>query len=167
MSGLVEVHTEELEAVKKAIASTLQDANIELLYGSPVDASVLPDYHEVIKHPKDLGTILSDVETSLDGDGPYKNANEVLKDVHLVWSNCFLYNNRPVDAAIRKLCRSSIKIFEQEWRKAGISIDPSYKKSSPSKLKATQAGRPLLQPGESSTGTLDINNIRYCIAIRL
>ncbi|KAG7673970.1 hypothetical protein Ndes2526B_g02554 [Nannochloris sp. 'desiccata'] len=112
----------ELEAARKAVAAALLDANVNVLFGSPVDTSALTDYLTIIDTPKDLGTVLADLEGSLEGSGPYKTAADVFKDVSLVWSNCLKYNDRPEDKAIVDICKRSAKLFEKEWRKAGLKV---------------------------------------------
>jgi hypothetical protein len=112
---------EELEAAREAVAGALKDANTSLLFGEPVDPS-LQGYLDVVKEPKDLGTILADIDGSIDGEGPYHTATDVLRDVQLVWSNCFRYNDRPEDAPIVDQCKASQKVFLREWKKAGLTI---------------------------------------------
>ena len=56
-----------------------------------VDAKALGlhDYHQVIRHPMDLGTI----KNNLMAEPPaYSCSAEVLKDVQQVWTNCRSYN---------------------------------------------------------------------------
>jgi len=61
----------------------------------PVDPVLLniPDYLTVIKHPMDLSTIMSKIK-----ENKYKDINEYISDVELMFNNCFLYNppNNPV-----------------------------------------------------------------------
>ena len=45
------------------------------------------DYPEVVKNPRDLGSI----QQKLQND-EYTSVEEVAKDIRLVWSNCMLYN---------------------------------------------------------------------------
>lgn len=56
----------------------------------PVDpvALMIPDYFEIIKHPKDIGTIKDDLEKKV-----YTNPNDVLDDIILVFNNCYVYNH--------------------------------------------------------------------------
>ena len=50
----------------------------------------LPDYHQVIRQPMDLGTI----KENLQAEPPaYFSSTEVLKDIQQVWSNCRTYND--------------------------------------------------------------------------
>ena len=51
-----------------------------------------PDYHRVIKHPMDLGTIKYRLNTI-----HYKNAEEFVKDLKLMFANCYTYNNEAAE----------------------------------------------------------------------
>lgn len=71
-------------------------------FGAPVDPVKLKlhDYFDEIKHPMDLGTVL----TRLREDG-YIDVQALLNDVHLTFDNCKLYNgsNSQVGAIARRL----------------------------------------------------------------
>jgi len=56
----------------------------------PVDpvAHGCPNYLEVIKEPMDLGTVMA----RLSSGKAYENAEQVARDVRLIWSNCKRYN---------------------------------------------------------------------------
>lgn len=112
---------EELEAARDALVRTLQDESTSLLFGEPVDPT-LPGYLDVISHPKDLGTILADCERSLEEGVPYLNAASIWGDVQIVWNNCFTYNDRPEDETIIDILRHSQKIFNREWKRAGLRV---------------------------------------------
>lgn len=144
----------ELDAAKAAVEATLRDANTSALFGQPVDPTLLPDYLDIVKHPKDLGSILGDLEASLQGSGPYTTAQDVLNDVQLVWTNCLQYNNRPEDKPIVDICRLSSKLFNKEWRKAGLSSNKSGK-GSRSKGDGTRAVRRGPEPPESTPMIVD------------
>ena len=128
---------EELDNARQVVAEVLRDANASMLFGSPIDPIALPDYGDVISDPKDLGTILADIQRSIDGEGPYKTSEDVFSDASIVWSNCTRYNNRPEEKSIRAACKKVAKLFERVWRQAGLSLPA--KKGSPS-LKATPGG---------------------------
>lgn len=51
-----------------------------------------PDYHRVIKHPMDLGTMKYKLNTI-----QYKTAEDFVKDLQLMFTNCFTYNNDAAD----------------------------------------------------------------------
>ncbi|KAK4514480.1 erg10, acetyl-CoA C-acetyltransferase [Mucor velutinosus] len=58
-------------------------------FGAPVDAELLgiPTYHEIVRRPMDFGTIRHRYMS-----GGYDNANQLLRDVKLVFYNCYLFN---------------------------------------------------------------------------
>ena len=60
----------------------------------PVDAETLGlhDYHAVISHPMDLGT----VKTKMD-NREYMTAAEFERDVMLIFANCYQYNSAEHD----------------------------------------------------------------------
>ena len=47
----------------------------------------LKDYNDIIKTPMDLGTIRKNLKAN-----KYKNIEDMLADVQLVWDNCKEYN---------------------------------------------------------------------------
>ncbi|XP_054724235.1 bromodomain-containing protein 3-like [Uloborus diversus] len=78
----------------------------------PVDAQLLdlPDYHEVIKHPMDLGT----VKTKLDNH-EYNSPDDFASDVRLVFTNCYKYN--PPDHEVVAMARKLQDVFEMKYAK--------------------------------------------------
>jgi hypothetical protein len=76
----------------------LMDYDFGYMFSEPVDVDAVPDYKLIVKDPIDLGTICSML---INGDY-YKPLAEdcsmddivakVLKDIELVWHNCFTYN---------------------------------------------------------------------------
>ncbi|CAA3007802.1 bromodomain-containing 9-like [Olea europaea subsp. europaea] len=69
------------------ILDRLQKKDSHGVFSEPVDPDELPDYHEIIEHPMDFGT----VRKKLDG-GVYKNLEELEADVFLICSNAMQYN---------------------------------------------------------------------------
>jgi hypothetical protein len=142
----------ELLAARAAVAASLEDEDTAALFGEPVDPGVLPDYLDIIKEPKDLGTVLADIDKSIKGAGPYRDAKDVFRDVQLIWSNCRRYNNRPEDKPIVEICRHSSDWFNEEWRKAGLVVPSSVSTS------AKRTGKELLStPAGTDKGTLDVS----------
>jgi bromodomain-containing factor 1 len=58
-------------------------------FAQPVDAAQLnlPDYHKIITHPMDLGTLQRNLRA-----GAYASAKDALADARLVFTNCRRYN---------------------------------------------------------------------------
>uniref|UniRef100_A0A2L2YDA5 Bromodomain-containing protein 2 n=1 Tax=Parasteatoda tepidariorum TaxID=114398 RepID=A0A2L2YDA5_PARTP len=78
----------------------------------PVDAKLLdlPDYHEVIKHPMDLGTIKKKLDNH-----EYKSPDEFAGDVRLIFTNCYKYN--PPDHEVVAMARKLQDVFEMKYAK--------------------------------------------------
>ena len=66
-------------------------------FQSPVDAIKLniPDYHKIIKHPMDFGTIKKRLENNY-----YWSAKECIKDFNTVFTNCYVYNKAGEDIVV-------------------------------------------------------------------
>ncbi|XP_035228460.1 bromodomain-containing protein 3-like, partial [Stegodyphus dumicola] len=78
----------------------------------PVDAQLLdlPDYHEVIKHPMDLGTVKRKMDNH-----EYKVPEEFAGDVRLIFTNCYKYN--PPDHEVVAMARKLQDVFEMKYAK--------------------------------------------------
>eukprot|EP01092_Planopodium_desertum_P006009 TRINITY_DN248_c0_g2_i1.p1 TRINITY_DN248_c0_g2~~TRINITY_DN248_c0_g2_i1.p1 ORF type:complete len:392 (+),score=-4.98 TRINITY_DN248_c0_g2_i1:53-1177(+) len=89
-------------------------------FKEPVDAEALkiPDYHEVIKHPMDFGTIRDQLEECL-----YESAEDFCGDVRLVFSNACTYNNP--DSDVYMMAKALQEFFDKEYEKAISRIDPN------------------------------------------
>lgn len=73
----------------KKILAALKKNNNSYIFLEPVDwkALGLSDYLSVVKRPMDLGTIGAKLTSD-----EYTSLNQFFEDIHLVWSNCMLYN---------------------------------------------------------------------------
>ncbi|XP_022726613.1 uncharacterized protein LOC111282677 [Durio zibethinus] len=69
------------------ILDKLQKKDTHGVFSEPVDPKELPDYHEVIEHPMDFGTIRHKLSS-----GAYANLEQFEKDVFLICSNAMQYN---------------------------------------------------------------------------
>ncbi|OMH83849.1 SWR1 complex bromodomain subunit bdf1 [Zancudomyces culisetae] len=78
----------------------------------------IPDYPMIIKRPMDFGTIGAKLNAS-GGEGggeertdvaPYSSFEEFVRDVRLVFSNCYLYNGK--ESEISKMAKNIEKIFD-------------------------------------------------------
>ncbi|XP_028827854.1 bromodomain-containing protein 3-like isoform X2 [Denticeps clupeoides] len=78
----------------------------------PVDAPALGlhDYHDIIKHPMDLGTVKAKLES-----GQYGGAQEFADDIRLMFSNCYKYN--PPDHDVVAMGRKLQDVFEMRFAK--------------------------------------------------
>lgn len=116
----------ELSNAKRVITATMKLKMAKLLFNQPVDPEALglPNYFTVVKEPMDLGTILHRL-TAGEQQGwekcEYQTAEEVYRDVSLVWHNCALYNSREVDKPTRDAAIDVKAAFDQNWKEAGLS----------------------------------------------
>lgn len=112
----------ELIEAQEALEVALRDSTTNTWFGAPVDAVGLglEDYFDIVKQPKDLGTILADLN-----DKKYATALDVWNDICLVWRNCRAYNSRPEDDDIRKICKRSEKLMTKEWASRDLPMDTS------------------------------------------
>lgn len=80
------------------------------VFNEPVDAQKLciPDYHDIIKHPMDFGTIKTRMSQNW-----YKSPREFAEDVRLVFRNAMTYNPQGQD--VHTMAEELSKIFEEKW----------------------------------------------------
>ena len=88
------------------------------VFNTPVDVKGLGlhDYFTIIKHPMDLGTVKTRLNTNW-----YKSPKEFAEDVRLTFHNAMTYNPKGHDVHIMADILS--KIFEEKWS----SIEAEYK----------------------------------------
>ncbi|KAH7532379.1 hypothetical protein FEM48_Zijuj04G0013500 [Ziziphus jujuba var. spinosa] len=102
------------------------------VFNTPVDVVKLniPDYLNVIKHPMDLGTVKSKIES-----GCYSCPLEFLADVRLTFTNAMTYN--PPKNDVHVMADSLSKFFEVRWK----AIEKKLPKSGPQLLPAKSGPR--------------------------
>ncbi|KAH0658149.1 hypothetical protein KY289_026897 [Solanum tuberosum] len=69
------------------ILDRLQKKDTYGVFSEPVDHDEIPDYHEIIQHPMDFGTVRKKLDGRL-----YSNLEELEADVFLICSNAMQYN---------------------------------------------------------------------------
>ncbi|KAH9329913.1 hypothetical protein KI387_002021, partial [Taxus chinensis] len=97
------------------ILEKLQKKDSYGVFSEPVDPEELPDYHKVIQHPMDFGTIRKKL-----AKGDYTCLEELEKDVFLICTNAMHYN-----ASITIYYKQARAIQELAKKKfASIRLDP-------------------------------------------
>ncbi|ODM98981.1 Bromodomain adjacent to zinc finger domain protein 1A [Orchesella cincta] len=84
----------------------------------PVTRNEAPDYHEIVKHPMDLGTIKYKLNSMV-----YTCNEEFISDLLLVFSNCEMYNDP--SSRIHQAGRTLKSFCERKFSKIGITISDS------------------------------------------
>lgn len=87
------------------------------VFNEPVNAKLLGlhDYHDIIKHPMDLGTIKSRLAQNF-----YKTPGEFAEDVRLTFRNAMTYNPKGQD--VHLMAEQLSAIFEERW----VVIESEY-----------------------------------------
>lgn len=100
------------QAFKKCsvLLSKLMKHSHGWVFNTPVDAEALglPDYHKIIAHPMDLGTIKSRLSKNW-----YKAPKEFAEDVRRTFHNAMTYNPKGQDVHI--MAQQLLQIFEERW----------------------------------------------------
>ncbi|XP_066530164.1 bromodomain-containing protein 2a [Hoplias malabaricus] len=101
--------TNQLQFLKKSVMKPLWRHHYAWPFHEPVDAVKLslPDYHRIINHPMDMGTIKKRLENNY-----YCSATECLEDFNTMFTNCYIYN-KPTDDIVL-MAQSLEKAFLQK-----------------------------------------------------
>ncbi|KAI9823289.1 MAG: Transcriptional activator spt7 [Thelocarpon impressellum] len=85
------VGQEELyEAAEKVLSELKAMTEHSTAFLTRVNKRDAPDYHNVIKHPMDLGSMTKKLKSLA-----YKSKQDFVDDINLIWSNCLKYNADP------------------------------------------------------------------------
>jgi len=89
--------TNQLKYLRDVVMKAVWKHQFGWPFQTPVDAKRLniPDYHKIIKHPMDFGTI----KKRLDHDY-YYSAKTCIKDFNTVFTNCYVYNKAGEDIVV-------------------------------------------------------------------
>ena len=89
--------TNQLKYLRDVVMKAVWKHQFGWPFQTPVDALKLniPDYHKIIKHPMDFGTI----KKRLDNDY-YYSAKTCIKDFNTVFTNCYVYNKAGEDIVV-------------------------------------------------------------------
>ncbi|GMG98542.1 hypothetical protein Nepgr_000382 [Nepenthes gracilis] len=127
------------------------------VFDKPVDVMGLGlhDYHAIIKHPMDLGTVKSRLNTNW-----YKSPKDFAEDVRLTFHNAMTYNPKGHDVHI--MAEQLLKIFEDKWvdieadylQELRVAADYEAGLPTPTSRKAPPPPPPLLPPTDMM-GMLD------------
>ncbi|XP_068640756.1 uncharacterized protein [Aristolochia californica] len=117
------------------ILDRLQKKDTYGVFSEPVDPNELPDYHEVIEHPMDFGTVRSKLSS-----GAYANLEQFEEDVFLICSNAMRYNAS--DTIYFRQARSIQELAKKNFENLRQDSEDNVPD-----LKAVRRGRP---PGKTS-----------------
>ncbi|KAK4804138.1 hypothetical protein SAY86_003955 [Trapa natans] len=113
------------------ILDRLQKKDTHGVFSEPVDPEELPDYHDIIKHPMDFGTVRNKLEGSV-----YANLEQFEKDVLLICSNAMQYNSP--DSIFFRQARSMQELAKKDFE----NLRQDSEDSEPQQTKIVRRGRP-------------------------
>ncbi|XP_073830318.1 uncharacterized protein isoform X3 [Musca autumnalis] len=155
-------NTNQLQYLIKTVMKAIWKHHFSWPFQQPVDAKKLnlPDYHKIIKHPMDLGTVKKRLENNY-----YWSAKEAIQDFNTMFSNCYVYNKPGEDVVV--MAQTLEKVFLQKLEgmaKEEIELEPvtpkggGKKKARPASAKpassnASLHGTSTTQAGATSRAT--------------
>lgn len=103
------------------LLNKLIKSKVGWVFNKPVDVKSLGllDYFTIIKHPMDLGTIKTRLNTKW-----YRTPEEFAEDVRLTFHNAMTYNMEGHD--VNTFAKQLLKMFEDNW----VSIEADYLRQS-------------------------------------
>lgn len=89
--------TNQLQFLNKTVMKFVWKHQFAWPFQQPVDTKKLnlPDYHNIIRQPMDLGTIKKRLENNY-----YWSAKECLQDFNTLFTNCYVYNKPGEDVVV-------------------------------------------------------------------
>lgn len=90
-------NTNQLQFLLKVVMKAVWKHHFAWPFQNPVDTIKLrlPDYHKIIRHPMDLGTIKKRLENCY-----YFCAKECIHDFKTMFTNCYVYNKPAEDVVL-------------------------------------------------------------------
>ncbi|XP_031116924.1 transcription factor GTE7-like [Ipomoea triloba] len=128
------------------------------VFNSPVDTKGLGlhDYHVIIKHPMDLGTVKSRLESC-----QYETPLQFAGDVRLTFKNAMIYNpkGQDVHAMAELLLKNFDDMFTSAYRKYEAELKKAVAaqknvRAQPERIVASRSPEPMLIAKNSDMGSL-------------
>jgi len=117
VSYVTSLRSESVQRVARPLLTRIMAHSLNRnLFNRPVDATGLPDYHLVVKNPKDLGTVKGQLLSA-----HYDQLEPFVADVRLVFSNAMAYN--PPHNHVHKSALAMSAEFEDELRKLAKKLE--------------------------------------------
>ncbi|KAE9609469.1 hypothetical protein Lal_00020660 [Lupinus albus] len=129
------------------ILDRLQKKDTHGVFSEPVDPEELPDYHDIIKHPMDFGTLRNKLDGAL-----YANLEQFENDVFLICSNAMQYNSP--DTIYHRQARAMQEVAKKDFENLRQDSDSDSEPQPKPQHKIVQRGRP---PGKNISKSLDMS----------
>ena len=158
-----------LAQAKRVLGIVMRLKTSKVLFNEPVDpvALGLDDYLDKVSSPMDFGTIMSRLQEGEKAGWKkchYLKTENVLRDVKLVFDNCFAYNDGPGDEVTRELCSEVKANFEKRWREASLPLESVVQGSQAPSV--PPEGQPVEWMGESDVPA-ELSYVQGAACLRL
>uniref|UniRef100_A0A146LA60 Bromodomain-containing protein 2 n=1 Tax=Lygus hesperus TaxID=30085 RepID=A0A146LA60_LYGHE len=131
--------TNQLQFIQKNVLKAVWKHQYAWPLQQPVDANKLnlPDYHKVIRHPMDLGTIKKRLENNY-----YWCGKECIQDFNTMFNNCYVYNKPGEDVVVMAQTLEKIYFAKLEaMPKEEVELEPPPPKNAKPAVKRVGVGR--------------------------
>jgi len=152
-------NTNQLKYLREFVMKAVWKHQFGWPFHTPVDAKKLniPDYHKIIKHPMDFGTI----KKRLDNDY-YYSAKTCIKDFNTVFTNCYVYNRAGEDIVVmaqtlEKLFLTKIATMPKE--ESEVSAAENIKPKPPTTPALGGGGGSKKTPAAAATATRPVRSM--------
>jgi hypothetical protein len=152
-------NTNQLKYLREFVMKAVWKHQFGWPFHTPVDAKKLniPDYHKIIKHPMDFGTI----KKRLDNDY-YYSAKTCIKDFNTVFTNCYVYNKAGEDIVVmaqtlEKLFLTKIATMPKE--ESEVSAAENIKPKPPTTPALGGGGGSKKTPAAAATATRPVRSM--------
>ncbi|XP_072987912.1 uncharacterized protein [Typha latifolia] len=148
------------------ILDRLQKKDTYKVFAEPVDPDELPDYHEIIKHPMDFGTVRKKLSS-----GAYASLEQFEKDVFLISWNAMRYNAPDTiyfrqARAIQELAKKNFENLRQESDDNEPEHKTVVRRGRPPNKNKKSHGKPselaALEFSSDATRANSVNNSQWC-----
>ena len=138
-------NTNQLNYLKNTVMKAVWKHQFGWPFQTPVDANKLniPDYHKIIKHAMDFGTIKKRLENNY-----YWSAKECIKDFNTVFTNCYVYNKAGEDIVV--MAQTLEKLFLTKI--ASMPKEEQELMPAPKEAPVPKIAKKVLGPGTPSSG---------------
>jgi len=114
-------NTNQITYIKNVVLKAVWKHQHAWPFHAPVNAVDLniPDYHDVIKHPMDLGTVDKRIDNYF-----YRSVKECIHDINSIFINCYVYNKVGTDIThmakeLEKLFLAKLSMMPKEEKELG------------------------------------------------
>ncbi|KAL1420513.1 hypothetical protein MTO96_000489 [Rhipicephalus appendiculatus] len=146
--------TNQLQHLLKVVMKALWKHQFAWPFQQPVDTVKLnlPDYHRIIRHPMDLGTIKKRLEHCY-----YSSAQECIEDFKTMFTNCYVYNKPGEDVVLMAQALEKLfltKITEMPKEETDLPLPPPRAGQGKGKKGKTGGGPRPPHPGPKGPAQL-------------